>query len=60
MSVTTGLYRKQLFHRVVAGVAVIPLLTWLFRNRSNHPRRGLWPRLPLLSKEGSWNAEVRD
>jgi hypothetical protein len=27
----------------VVGVAAIPPLTWLFRDRSNHPRRGLWP-----------------
>lgn len=45
---------------MVMGVAMVPLLTWLFGSRSNHPRRGLWPGLPLLSKKGSWNAEVRD
>ena len=28
----------------VVRVAAIPLLIWLFRNRSNHPRRGLRPR----------------
>ena len=39
-------------HSATGRVAAIPLLIWLFRDRSNHPRRGLWPRLPL-SKEGS-------
>ena len=44
----------------VAGAAAIPLLIWLVKYRSNHPRRGLWPRLPSLSKEGSPGAGFRD
>jgi len=36
----------------VVRVAAIPLLIWLFGNCSNHPRRGLWPRLPLLIQGG--------
>ncbi len=32
----------------VVRLAAIPLRIWLFRDRSNHPRRSLWPRLPLL------------
>jgi len=36
----------------VVRVAAIPLLIWLFSDRLNHPRRGLWPRLPLLIQGG--------
>jgi hypothetical protein len=36
----------------MVGVAAIPLLIWLFRYCSNHPRRGPWPRLPLLKQGG--------
>ncbi len=36
----------------VVRVAAIPLLIWLFRDRLNHPRRGLRPWLPLLIPGG--------
>ena len=34
--------------RSATGVVRVPLQIKLFRDRSNHPRRGLWPRLPLV------------
>jgi len=38
----------------VVRVAAIPLLIWLFLDRSNHPRRGLWPRLsPPYPRRGA-------
>jgi hypothetical protein len=36
----------------VVRVAAILLLAWFFRDRSNHPRHGLWPGLPLLVRGG--------
>jgi hypothetical protein len=35
----------------VVRVAAIQLLPWIWRHRSNLPRRGLWPWLPL-NQEG--------
>ena len=58
MNVIPGLCHKEIGGPPVAmGAAAILLLTWLFCNRSNHTRRGLWPRHPLLSKERGWSAE---
>jgi len=38
----------------VVRVAALLLLIWLFRDRSNHPCRGLWPWLPLfISRRGA-------
>ena len=37
----------------VVRVAAIPLRIWIFRDRSNHPRRACGRGFPSLSKEGS-------
>ena len=45
----------------VVGVAATLFLIWLFRVRFEPPRRGLWPRLPLLIQGGEpLSVEFRD
>ncbi len=44
----------------VVRLAAIPLLIWLFRNRSNHPAVAGGRGFRSLSKEGTLMVEFRD